>query len=120
MSPVFSNPEPQQFLESIRKLEARLSSLERTLHPGGPSSLGLGAQSLPEVISQIEARLSGLEKVLDPNGNGFSLVAGSSSITVNKTGVVIKSQDINLIASGRISVKAGGEISLKGAKITEN
>jgi hypothetical protein len=120
MSPAFSNPEPQQFLESIRKLEARLSSLEKNFMPNGIAASSLQPWQVPETIAKLEARLGALEKIFDPHGAGFTLGSGDSSITVNRIGVVIRSRDIELIASGRIAVKAAGQLTLKGAKITEN
>lgn len=50
----------------------------------------------------------------------FSNSEPHSSITVNRIGVVIRSRDIELIASSKIAVKAAGQLTLKGARITEN
>ena len=120
MSPAFSNSEPQQFLEAIRALEARLIGLEKVLNPSDPTRPRFEPQKLLQIIARLDTRLASLEKVLDPNGAGFTLGSTDSSITVNRVGVVIKSRDIELIATGKIAVKAAGQLILKGARITEN
>jgi len=47
--------------------------------------------------------------------------AGSASITLKKDGTVtIKGKDITLDGDGKINVKAGGDVILKGSKVTQN
>jgi len=53
--------------------------------------------------------------------DSISLVSGSASITLKKDGtIVIKGKDITIDGSGRIGVKAGSEVVVKGSKILNN
>jgi hypothetical protein len=120
MSPAFSNPDPQQYLEIIKNLEFRLNSIEKVLKPGGPASSSIEPQRLLETLGVLAARVSNLERMLDPNGAGYSLGAGNSSITVSQTRVVIHASEIELLASSRLTVKSSGELITKGARILSN
>jgi type VI secretion system secreted protein VgrG len=49
------------------------------------------------------------------------LKSGDASITLKKDGtIVIKGKDITLEGSGKINVKASGDLVMKGSKIAEN
>jgi type VI secretion system secreted protein VgrG len=49
------------------------------------------------------------------------LKSGEGSITIKKDGTItIKGKDIKLEASGKINAKAGGDVAIKGSKITQN
>jgi type VI secretion system secreted protein VgrG len=50
-----------------------------------------------------------------------SIKTGSASITMKKDGTIqIKGKDITIDGSGKINIKAGGDIVMKGSKILQN
>ena len=54
-------------------------------------------------------------------GDEIMLQSGDASITLKKDGTIqIKGKDITVVGSGKIGVKASGDLTLKGSKITEN
>ncbi|MGZ5000906.1 MAG: type VI secretion system Vgr family protein [Methylomonas sp.] len=54
-------------------------------------------------------------------GDEITLKTGDSSITMKKDGTIqIKGKDITIIGSGKIGIKASGDMVLKGSKIAEN
>ena len=77
-------------------------------------------QQLRDTINRLEARLRNLEEVIDVIGGRISLKAGSSSITISPNSVVIKSNDIEITGSGKVTVKASGNLIMKGSKILQN
>ena len=51
----------------------------------------------------------------------ITLKTGDASLTMKKDGTIqIKGKDITVIGSGKIGIKASGDLVLKGAKIAEN
>jgi type VI secretion system secreted protein VgrG len=62
----------------------------------------------------------GKQLVIDA-GEEIVIKAGDASITLKKDGTIsIKGKDISLDGSGKINVKAGGDVILKGSKVTQN
>jgi type VI secretion system secreted protein VgrG len=54
-------------------------------------------------------------------GDSITIKTGSASITMKKDGTItIKGKDITIDGSGKINVKAGGDIVMKGSKILQN
>jgi type VI secretion system secreted protein VgrG len=54
-------------------------------------------------------------------GDEITIVTGDSSISMKKDGTIqIKGKDITIIGSGKIGIKASGDMVLKGSKIAEN
>jgi type VI secretion system secreted protein VgrG len=54
-------------------------------------------------------------------GDEIALITGDASITLTKNGnIQIKGKDITLEGSGKINVKASGDVIIKGSKIAEN
>jgi type VI secretion system secreted protein VgrG len=54
-------------------------------------------------------------------GDEITLKTGDASITMKKDGTIqIKGKDITVTGSGKIGVKASGDLVLKGSKIAEN
>ncbi len=54
-------------------------------------------------------------------GDSVSIVSGSASITLKKDGTItIKGKDIQFEGSGKINVKASGDVIVAGSKITHN
>lgn len=51
----------------------------------------------------------------------LELVCGDASLILKKDGTVrIRAKEFEISASGDVTIKAGKELKLKGAKITEN
>jgi type VI secretion system secreted protein VgrG len=51
----------------------------------------------------------------------IALVVGDASLVLKKNGtIVIKGANIELSGSGKVTVKASGDLSLKGSKILNN
>jgi type VI secretion system secreted protein VgrG len=60
-------------------------------------------------------------KVVIDAGESIALTAGDASITLKKDGtVVIKGKDITIDASGKIDLKAGGDIVAKSSNVHQN
>jgi type VI secretion system secreted protein VgrG len=54
-------------------------------------------------------------------GDSVTIKTGSASITMKKDGTIqIKGKDITIEGSGKINIKAGGDIVMKGSKILQN
>jgi type VI secretion system secreted protein VgrG len=54
-------------------------------------------------------------------GDEITIKTGEASITMKKDGTItIRGKDITLDGSGKINVKASGDVILKGAKVTQN
>jgi len=54
-------------------------------------------------------------------GDEITLTTGDASLTMKKDGTIqIKGKDITIVGSGKIGVKASGDLVLKGSKIAEN
>jgi type VI secretion system secreted protein VgrG len=54
-------------------------------------------------------------------GDQISIQTGSASITLKKDGTInIKGKDITIDASGKVNIKAGGDVVIKGSKVSQN
>jgi type VI secretion system secreted protein VgrG len=54
-------------------------------------------------------------------GDEITLKTGSASLSMKKDGTIqIKGKDITIVGSGKIGIKASGQMTLKGSKIAEN
>ena len=120
MSPAFSNSDPYQLTESFRNLDHRVQTIEKVIKPTTQASATLEPYRLLDTINMLEARLSHLEKMLDSKSGGITLGTTGSTVTVNKNSVVIRSNEIELIANGKIKVTASSDLVLKGAKVHNN
>ncbi|PUB17282.1 type VI secretion system Vgr family protein [Yoonia sediminilitoris] len=59
--------------------------------------------------------------LLEAADSKITIKCGNAMIVLQKDGTIgIEGKDISLDASGKINIKAGGEISLKGSKINQN
>ena len=76
--------------------------------------------SFETVIKTLEARVAALEQVLQVSASEVVLQGGGAKITLNHAGdIQITSHDATISSSGKMSLKAGVDLTLKGAKITE-
>ncbi|WP_342113457.1 type VI secretion system Vgr family protein [Pseudoduganella sp. OTU4001] len=66
-------------------------------------------------------KLSVKKNLVIDAGESVTIKTGNASITMKKDGtVIIKGKDITIDASGKVNVKAGGDIVMKGSKILQN
>ena len=75
---------------------------------------------LRETIKKLEERLNKLESVIEVIGGKINIKAGNTLISLSPISVLIKSNDIELSASGKATVKASGNVILKGSQILQN
>jgi hypothetical protein len=62
-----------------------------------------------------------LENFISASGDAITIKTGDASITLKKDGtILIKGKDISIQGWGKIEVKAGQDIVLKGSKILQN
>jgi hypothetical protein len=82
--------------------------------------------AVAELLMGLAAHIQRLENVLAVSGaihgpNAATLQVSESSITLKKDGTIeIKGKDISIQGSGKIAIKAAGDLTLKGSKILEN
>lgn len=73
------------------------------------------------MIRALEARVAALEQALRVSANQVVLQAGGAKITLTPAGSVqMTASTVVISADGKVTVKAGGDLILKGSKITEN
>ena len=76
---------------------------------------------LLDLINDLTVRIRSLEDGRDQTVDVKHIVVGDASVTLKKDGtIVIRGKDITIEASGKIDIKAAGEVVLKGSKITQN
>jgi hypothetical protein len=91
------------------------------LHNLADAHLDQDVQHLIKVVRVLWHQVERLERVISVSGDEIILKTGGASIVMKKDGTIdIKGKDIAVTASGRISVKAGSELTLKGSKILQN
>jgi type VI secretion system secreted protein VgrG len=89
-------------LEVSKNLSVKVGE-QRSTQVGKDESLKVGKNLLIDVANEI------------------TIKTGSASITMKKDGTIsIKGKDITIEGSGKINVKAGGDIVMKGSKIQQN
>jgi hypothetical protein len=77
--------------------------------------------NLEAVIKTLEARVAALEQALRVSASQVILQAGGAQITLNRVGdIQIASHTATISSAGTMTLKAGGDLTLKGAKITQN
>jgi type VI secretion system secreted protein VgrG len=94
---------------------------------GGNRSVQVGGEHSTEVgkgrtatIAKDDAVQVGKNFVLQA-GDSITLKTGDASITMKKDGTIqIKGKDITITGSGKIGIKASGDMVLKGSKIAQN
>jgi hypothetical protein len=86
-------------------------------------------QILSQRIEQLERRVAKfkmLNEILDKYlvikaSDEVDIVCGDARVSLKKDGtVVIRAKDFDVGASGQATIKAGGNLTLKGSKILQN
>jgi hypothetical protein len=77
-------------------------------------------QNAMNTIQSLEARVAQLERLLQVQGDKVTLQSGGSSVAVSASGVTITGRDITMSATGQATIKASGNLTLKGSKIQQN
>ena len=85
-----------------------------------PAYLTQDPQQLLEMVRKLEARVTQLEKTLGSVGGTIELSSGNSTVKVQPNKVIINASEIEFVSSGKLALKASGQLVMKGAKITEN
>jgi len=85
--------------------------------------LGRNVESwqLLEVINELEARIKRLEQGSDAPRDVKTITVGDASLIMKKDGTIeLHGKDIIVRASGKIELRAGRDLVLKGSKVVEN
>ncbi len=86
---------------------------------GGARQLRIGKGSMVEIGADGTMRVA--KALLIDAGESIVLKCGSAAIAMKKDGTIsIEGKDITIKGSGKIDVKASGEITMKGSKINQN
>jgi len=99
----------------------------QTINVGKNGSMTVGADENRTVTGQRQSSI-GKDDTLNVGKNlaitaaeSVSITTGSASIIMKKDGTIqIKGKDITIEGSGKINVKASGDIVMKGSKIVQN
>lgn len=74
-------------------------------------------QALQDMLDQFEH----LQEMISADGNEITLRAGAASIVLRKDGAItITGKDITIRGSGKVSVRADGDLALKGSRVLDN
>lgn len=91
----------------------------RSIDVGGAQTTKV-AKARSADVGEDDSVKVGKNLVIDA-GDSITIKTGSASITMKKDGTItIKGKDITIDGSGKINVKAGGDIVMKGSKILQN
>jgi type VI secretion system secreted protein VgrG len=91
----------------------------RSIDVGGAQTTKV-AKARSADVGEDDSVKVGKNLVIDA-GDSVTIKTGSASITMKKDGTItIKGKDITIDGSGKINVKAGGDIVMKGSKILQN
>jgi hypothetical protein len=100
-----------------------------------PSAVSGNSHQLLDLIQKLEDRVAQLESILVQRGSTLRLQIGGSYIELTPDSIWIESKviaaytetsirldahDIALNSSQQVSIKAGGDLVLKGARIQQN
>jgi type VI secretion system secreted protein VgrG len=121
--------------ETVEKNETITVGGDRTMSVGGKESLEVSKDIQWNITADEKIQVGGDSKVeIAKNasmevGKKFSLTAedeielktGSATLLMKKDGTIeIEGNDISIKGSGKINVKAGGDIAIKGSKVATN
>jgi type VI secretion system secreted protein VgrG len=104
---------------SVGKSETVTIGENRTEEVGKNEDVTIG-KNRTHNIAERDSLSVGKQLLIDA-GDEITIKTGEASITMKKDGTItIKGKDITLEGSGKINVKASGDVILKGAKVTQN
>ena len=92
---------------------------DRSAEIGGSDALRVARDRTTSIGE--DDRLSVAGKLLIDAGHEVTITTGSASITLKRDGtVMIKGKDIVIDAAGGVSIKAAGDVVIKGTNIRQN
>ncbi|MCE6959794.1 type VI secretion system tip protein VgrG [Cereibacter sphaeroides] len=104
---------------SIGAKQTISTGADQTTSVGGGRSLSVAKDDMQKADGAMGISV-GKTYVLDVKDE-VTIKCGSAQVTLKKDGtIVLKGKDITLDASGKINLKAGGEITAKGSKVNMN
>jgi phage baseplate assembly protein gpV len=92
----------------VKNMNGNKADTQRALH------------ELTHTLQQLADIVQELRKVISVGHNSVKIQVGASSITLKPTSILIESNEIILNGTGKVTVKASGDLTLKGAKIQQN
>ncbi|MGH8137961.1 MAG: type VI secretion system Vgr family protein [Steroidobacteraceae bacterium] len=108
---------------------------KRSINVGSDQSVEIGANGSMSIGGDESRAVSGnrtsaigaddnlsvTKNLIIEAGDSVMIKTGDASITMNKDGTItIKGKDINIQGSGKMSIKADSDITMKGSKILQN
>jgi type VI secretion system secreted protein VgrG len=104
---------------SVSKDETRTINGKRNDQVDGDEEVTIG-KNRTHSVGEKDSLSVGKQMLIDV-GDEITIKSGSASITLRKDGTItIKGKDITLDGDGKINVKAGSDVAIKGSKITQN
>lgn len=92
---------------------------KRSLSVDGAETVSIGAKRSQSIGA--DDQLSVSKKLVIDAGVEVTITTGSASLSMKKNGdIILKGKNITLDGSGKINIKAGSKITVKGTKINEN
>ena len=90
-----------------------------TCSVGGDQSVQVGRNVVERVVAHKNLNVG--KTLYITAGDEVVIVVGAASLTMKKDGtIVLKGKDITLDASGKVNVKASGDLVMKGNKVLQN
>lgn len=71
-------------------------------------------------LQKLEARVTALERALEVSSSALRLRLGTSLLQLTPNSVTLQGDQVTMSSSGKINIKASGDLVLKGSKIVEN
>jgi type VI secretion system secreted protein VgrG len=112
---------------NVAKIESTSVGENRSLDVGKDETINIGKN---QSLSVAETRTTSVgkddtisigKKLTIDVGDQITIQTGSASILMKKDGTItIKGKDITLQGSGKINVKASGDVIVKGSKVAQN
>ena len=73
------------------------------------------------ITGNAELALTARKKIVIESADSIEFVVGDASLVMKKDGtIILRGRDITIEGSGKVNVKASGDLALKGAKVQQN
>ena len=77
-------------------------------------------RQLMDSVARLETRLRKYEECIVIGRDAVTVTVGATVVRIHKASVKIQAGEIELRSSGKITVKADGDVAIRGARIREN